>query len=122
MNLGWFIAWIWLFAVIVLMILRGVPTPPGRPDDVDFTLIAVVPIVCAGIAIFSRSWLSVWCVILITTIGAWFAWLNNSRLKLDLAFNGWERHVRWWIEILVWMLIGGRAAAGITWFYRDKLI
>jgi hypothetical protein len=121
MNAGWIVTWIWLFAVILLMILRGVPTPPGRPDHVDRLLILAAPAACMLVAVFCRSWLSVWCIILITIVGSWFAWLDNNRLGLDIAFNGWERHLRWWAQVVAWTLIGGRTAAGVVWFSRDRI-
>src|SRR5437016_5881852 len=98
----------WILTILVIQILRGVPTPPGRPDDLDYYAFAALPLATSLVAWYSRSIVPIWLMVAISLLGAWCAWQDNTRLYLDIAFNGIGRHIQWWIRVIAWITIGGR--------------
>ncbi|MFT3787114.1 MAG: hypothetical protein QM770_13260 [Tepidisphaeraceae bacterium] len=113
--IGYALAIAWGLSLFVGMIVRGVPTPPGRPDGLDYVLIACTPVVLAIVAVFTRRYIVVWSVVGLTVGGAWFAWIDNTRLFLWISYHGWSEDIRWWAIVLSWLVIGGRGLPGVVW-------
>jgi hypothetical protein len=108
----------WSLIVLSMMVLRTVATPPGRPDAIDHALILLTPLPCALIALLARIRILVWGVIFMSVIGCWFAWQNNTRLPLQIVYQGWWPELRWWAMVTGWVVLGGHGIAGVVWWLR----
>lgn len=110
----------WMVIVFALMVVRSVPTPPGRPDAIDESLILAAPLATGLFASVSRSWFAVWSMVFVALVGAWCAWTNNTRLYLSFIYGDPRKHVWWWGWVGAWLLVLARLAPSAVWTYQDR--